>query len=249
MGEKEEEMSLKHLPLTLIVAATPSNGIGFKGALPWPMLKKEMAYFARVTKRLPPPSPPSPVADAAATTTSTKTDASGTTPTATGPERQNVVIMGRKTWLSIPPRFRPLKGRTNVVISSLDRGSLEGVTDEVLVAPGIEAGLDMLGRWVVRGKAMPPGSGFVIGGAGIYAAALELPRVKAILLTRIRSEYVCDTVFPVGLGGDGQGDGWRREGRGVLEEFVGESVEEGGIVEVVEGEEEVRYEFQLWRRG
>lgn len=39
--------------LTLIVAATRNMGIGAKGGLPWTGLKKEMAYFARVTKRPP----------------------------------------------------------------------------------------------------------------------------------------------------------------------------------------------------
>lgn len=40
--------------LTLVVAATRTMGIGAKGTLPWTGLKKEMAYFARVSKRLPP---------------------------------------------------------------------------------------------------------------------------------------------------------------------------------------------------
>ena len=39
--------------LTLIVAATRNMGIGRAGTLPWTGLKREMAYFARVTKRLP----------------------------------------------------------------------------------------------------------------------------------------------------------------------------------------------------
>jgi hypothetical protein len=38
--------------LTLIVAATRNMGIGRAGTLPWTGLKKEMAYFARVTKRV-----------------------------------------------------------------------------------------------------------------------------------------------------------------------------------------------------
>lgn len=42
--------------LTLIVAATARNmGIGLAGDLPWAGLRKEMAYFARVTKRAPQP--------------------------------------------------------------------------------------------------------------------------------------------------------------------------------------------------
>ena len=45
----EDTMSLPEL--TLIVAATSKMGIGLKGTLPWTGLKKEMAYFARVTKR------------------------------------------------------------------------------------------------------------------------------------------------------------------------------------------------------
>lgn len=42
------------LELTLVLAATRDMGIGLRGTLPWTCLKKEMAYFARITKRLPP---------------------------------------------------------------------------------------------------------------------------------------------------------------------------------------------------
>ena len=45
---------MSHLELTLVLAATRDMGIGLNGTLPWTGLKKEMAYFARVTKRLPP---------------------------------------------------------------------------------------------------------------------------------------------------------------------------------------------------
>jgi hypothetical protein len=49
------------LELTLVLAATRDMGIGLNGALPWTGLKKEMAYFARVTKRLPPHVCPSSI--------------------------------------------------------------------------------------------------------------------------------------------------------------------------------------------
>jgi dihydrofolate reductase len=49
----EDTVRMPPLELTLIVAATRNMGIGRNGTLPWTGLKKEMAYFARVTKRLP----------------------------------------------------------------------------------------------------------------------------------------------------------------------------------------------------
>lgn len=51
-----EDTSTAMVPpeLTLIVAATRNMGIGRNGSLPWTGLKKEMAYFARVTKRITP---------------------------------------------------------------------------------------------------------------------------------------------------------------------------------------------------
>ena len=131
-------MAAAQPPLTLIVAATAKNGIGKNGGLPWPMLKKEMAYFARVTKRTP--------ADisSAGLQTSSRSEAHGQQSDGQHQtQMQNVVIMGRKTWDSIPPKFRPLKSRTNLVISSRSASTLFGTThastdnNDVLVAPSL----------------------------------------------------------------------------------------------------------------
>lgn len=48
------ESTMPPIELTLVLAATRDMGIGLRGTLPWTGLKKEMAYFARITKRLPP---------------------------------------------------------------------------------------------------------------------------------------------------------------------------------------------------
>ena len=53
-AENKTPVDMPPLELTLVVAATRDMGIGRAGTLPWTGLKKEMAYFARVTKRLPP---------------------------------------------------------------------------------------------------------------------------------------------------------------------------------------------------
>jgi dihydrofolate reductase len=53
-SNSESQLSMLPVELTLVLAATRDMGIGLRGTLPWTGLKKEMAYFARVTKRLPP---------------------------------------------------------------------------------------------------------------------------------------------------------------------------------------------------
>ncbi|OXV10901.1 hypothetical protein Egran_01339 [Elaphomyces granulatus] len=100
-------------PLTLIVATTPIRsipppspsskiipsgarrlGIGINGTLPWRRIKSDMSFFVRVTTRAP---------------------RRGAT---------NAVIMGRKTYDSIPQHLRPLDKRINVVVTRDATGSV-----------------------------------------------------------------------------------------------------------------------------
>jgi len=226
-------MSAKQLPLTLIVAATTKNGIGKDGALPWPMLRKEMAYFARVTKRVPMPSNTGSVQS----DIWKQTNLEGT--------RRNVVIMGRKTWDSIPSKFRPLKDRTSVVITSQSRDQLQQMPEDVIVCTDILSGLDALETRVKDGTTLPVGRAFVIGGSSIYGAALDLAQTKSILLTRIHKEYECDTFFPADL--DAHEAGWQRASHQTLQDFVGEEVPVEPLSESTDGDE-TSYQFQLYER-
>jgi len=190
------------------------------------MLKKEMAYFARVTKRLP-------------KHLQNRTDGSR--------QAQNIVIMGRKTWDSIPPKFRPLKDRTNLIISSQSADSLEGANHEdVLVATNMEAGLKTLLARSQEGKIKPAGKVFVIGGAGIYDAALKIEQAKHVLLTRIWNDYECDTVFPVDIDQAGT-NAWVKKSHADLEGFVDESLDDAEVEEQAGGQT-VRYRFCLYER-
>lgn len=228
-------------PLTLIVAATAKNGIGKNGALPWPMLKKEMAYFARVTKRVPNVSS-APDASLISETSSQLSDSSTTAATTAdqgNQHTQNVVVMGRKTWESIPPKFRPLPQRTNIVIS---RSGVNDAGDDVVVSDSITSALSSLHSKVKEGKAKPIGRVFVIGGAGIYKAALEMEEAKRILLTKVEGEWDCDTDFPV----DVEGEGWTRKEKQELDDFVGEEVHEKQEEEV-KGQK-IGFEFRLYEK-
>lgn len=217
-------------PLTLIVAATRTMGIGNKGQLPWPMLKQEMAYFARITKRVP---------------------SSITAPTGSGTNARNIVIMGRKTWESIPPKFRPLKDRLNVVLSRSGSasGAIESADSDVIVEKSLEAALHHLDRIDVQNEqegAPKLGHFFVIGGGSVYADALKScpERATQVLLTKITTDFECDTAFPLDLDSeDAAKAGWKRCSQAELAELVGEEVTSGS-----RHESGVDYEFTLYRR-
>lgn len=96
----------------------------------------------------------------------------------------NAVIMGRKTWDSIPPRLRPLPERRNLVITQ----------QTALEFPGALRAASFAEAWdCARDEG---GEVFVIGGAEIYAAALAHPDCARILMTRVRGTHGCDTAFP-----------------------------------------------------
>jgi dihydrofolate reductase len=91
------------------------------------------------------------------------------------------LVMGRRTWESLPEQFRPLPGRRNVVVTRNSDWSAQGADR----AGSIEDALRLL-----EGEATV----FVIGGGEIYAAAL--PSADELLLTEIDAEIEGDTYFP-----------------------------------------------------
>ncbi len=95
------------------------------------------------------------------------------------------VLMGRKTWESIPKR--PLPGRPNVVVSRNPDFDAQGAcvfSSMGLAAAAARALADNLGGEEVC----------VIGGGQIYAAAL--PMVKRMWLTEVDAEVDADVFFP-----------------------------------------------------
>ncbi len=91
------------------------------------------------------------------------------------------VVMGRKTWESLPERFRPLPGRRNVVVTRSPEWQAEGSEP----AASLEEALELL----AAEKQV-----FVIGGAELFAAAL--PFADELLLTELELDVEGDAFFP-----------------------------------------------------
>ncbi|XP_054842898.1 dihydrofolate reductase [Eublepharis macularius] len=143
-----------------IAAVSQNMGIGKNGQLPWPPLKNEFGYFQKMTK------------------------------TSTQKGKQNVVIMGKRTWFSIPEKNRPLKDRINIVLSKQLKETPKGAhflartLDEaldLLESPELATQIDMV---------------WIIGGSSVYKAALEKPVPQLLFLTRIFQYFESDIFFP-----------------------------------------------------
>jgi dihydrofolate reductase len=91
------------------------------------------------------------------------------------------VLMGRKTWESLPPKFRPLPGRTNIVVTRQTNWHAEGA----VVAHSIEDAV----------QHCPPDSQvWVIGGAEVYAQAM--PLAARAVMTEIDADFEGDAFAP-----------------------------------------------------
>jgi dihydrofolate reductase len=91
------------------------------------------------------------------------------------------VVMGRRTWDSLPERFRPLPGRRNVVVTRNPEWSADGADR----AGSLDEALALL-------EGAP--QAFVIGGAELYAEALA--RADELVVTEIDAEVEGDVYFP-----------------------------------------------------
>ncbi|MBP3042760.1 dihydrofolate reductase [Arthrobacter jiangjiafuii] len=98
------------------------------------------------------------------------------------------VIMGRRTWESFPAAYRPLPGRTNIVVSSSDTLAAELEPAGAVVVPSLEQALDTARR--------SPGAEqvWIVGGAQLYEAAA--PLADAAVVTVIGTSIAGDTYAP-----------------------------------------------------
>jgi dihydrofolate reductase len=146
----------------LIVAMCPNGGIGYKGRLPWPHCKADMAHFAK------------------------RTTGGG----------NNAVIMGAKTWDSIPAR--PLRNRANLILSSQTPEQSEQSDQSDQSAHWFRTVPDLFAHL----EAAEYDEVWIIGGASIYEQFLAMHatgeiNIDEMCITTIDGVYVCDTFFPL----------------------------------------------------
>lgn len=92
------------------------------------------------------------------------------------------VLMGRRTWDSLPPRFRPLPGRQNLVLTRQPDWQAEGATRVTTLAGAVSACAADARIWIT-------------GGAEVYA--LALPHASSAVVTEIDARFDGDAHAPV----------------------------------------------------
>jgi len=89
------------------------------------------------------------------------------------------VIMGRRTWQSLPERFRPLPGRRNIVVTRQAEWRADGAVAVHSVAAALTEA---------------DGDGWIIGGGELYAATIDLADVLEV--TEVDADPAGDTFAP-----------------------------------------------------
>ena len=91
------------------------------------------------------------------------------------------VVMGRKTWDSLPDKVKPLPHRKNVIISKSNLNSNSKSNSNIFYVDSIESALE----------SYP--DGIYIGGAQIYNTLIDKNLVTSANITFVHNSFTCDT--------------------------------------------------------
>ena len=128
------------------------------------------------------------------------------------------VVMGRRTWESFPPRFRPLPGRTNIVVTRDDSCAADGALRAASLEEGLALAREDLARRDREESGQTADMLWVIGGGTLYAEAMEV--ADLLVVTEIDLEVEGDTLAPAipadfTLRSAEPAEGWHEAGSGL----------------------------------
>lgn len=157
--------------------------------------------------------------------------------------KQNIVIMGRNSWTSIPEKFRPLKNRINIVITSNPEFELTGTAVKIQ-QNCLATSLDDALLQIEKQFADIAHKVFVIGGSQLYKAAMSHQGLTRILFTSIKSDFACDTTYPVDFRSRVTSNqmAWKRKAFEELKTWTTVDVQER------QSEDEVSWEYEMWEK-
>lgn len=104
------------------------------------------------------------------------------------PNKQNAVIMGRRTWNSIPEKYKPFKNRKNFILS---RWYEDGTSNE----NGVYEFSSFDSCLQAASKMQDIEEIFIIWWSQLYNESIQHPRLKKAYITRIYSKFHCDIFF------------------------------------------------------
>lgn len=103
--------------------------------------------------------------------------------------KQNIVIMGRKTWDTLPIKHKPLKNRLNIIVSTTIKIESETCRTFETIESAVKFSIHMHLTKKIENV-------FIIGGLSLYTYGLNSVLLDKVYLTRIDAEYNCDQYFP-----------------------------------------------------
>lgn len=159
------------------------------------------------------------------------------TTTTKDPGSINAVIMGRKTWESIPTKFRPLPDRLNIVLSR-SYADHESGDENVILTNSIEGALSKIDTAKRKVEKV-----FIIGGSELYNKLISHEKIQHLLITEIKSTKPVEVdtwlKFPIYT----DKSDWVKQSNEELQNFIGLDNED---VEITEGD--FTYKYTYWKR-
>ncbi len=117
-------------------------------------------------------------------------------------DKMNAVIVGRKTWFSIPKQMRPLPGRVNIIVSNTiaDKDGLDtnenANLNNVFICKSFPEAVKLVDGQLTADRIE---NIFVIGGAEMYRTSFEHELFDRLYLTRVFADVECDVFMPAGF--------------------------------------------------